>query len=386
MFINGQWTFLKIAKPLINYADEHAVDRLIKDLPILKSKHYNVIEINCYWHQFDPAGDCSDLDTKPVSKFINAVAAIGMYPCLSVETYGVGGGHVPAGFWEKHPDAVAIDSNGKKTSDDEYGVGSKVPSLFSPAYLSASRNYIRKLAAGVPYEKLLWFETTVEPQYMGNHALDFSPSALAAWKKWKRQHPDVKAPRDPAGFPVPESFLDNPAWNRFRAEHLADWINGDAQAYRDVAGKDAYIAVDYLETCGPDMRNRNGNSMEFLRRLTSPNIIQINWTWRVGQHQPNQCAYDHVKEVIRETGRKWAVTEHMTINGSDYPVKDIPTLLRNTIRQGSGFGWEFVSVTPETRSSFSCYNDDWSPKPPIAAIDEHWAQWMKEIREKNREN
>lgn len=379
MYVHGKWKFLKIAKPLINYADEASVDRLIKDLPILKAKHYDVIEINCYWHQFDPAGDCSDLNTAPLTKFINAVADNGVYPSLSVETYAVGGGHVPEGFWREHADAIAIDSEGHKVVDDEYGVGSKVPSQFSPAYLSASRNYIRKLTAGVPHDKLLWFETSVEPQYMGKHALDFGPDACRAWSAWLEKN-HLKGPKDPPWL-APNEYVDNPMWNRFRAEHLADWVNGDAQAFRDVAGKDAYIAVDYLETCGPDMRNRNGDSLTFLRNLSSANIIQVNWTWRVGQHKSNQCAYDHVKEVIKETGRDWAVTEHMTINGSDYPVADIPAMLRNTIRQGSGFGWEFVSVTPDSRSSFSCYNDDWSPKPPIAVIDNHWDQWMREVHQ-----
>jgi hypothetical protein len=380
LLVDGKWTFLKIAKPLINFADAAAVDRLIADLPVLKAKHYNAIEINCYWHQFDPAGDASDLHTGPLTKFVNAVAEQGMFPCLSVETYGVGGGHVPMGFWKKHPGAIAVDSNGKEVKDDEYGFGSAVPSLFSPDYLAASRNYIRKLTAAVPHERILWFETTVEPQYMGNHALDFSAPARAAWAAWRKRHPEVKAPAMPNGFPVPESFLADPAWNRFRAEWLADWVNGDAAAYRDVAGKDAHVAVDYLETCGKDMRNRNGDSMTFLRHLTAPNILQVNWTWRVRERKPNQCAYDHVKQVMRETGRDWAVTEHMTINGSDYRTEDMPALLRNTIRQGSGFGWEFVSVTPDSKSNFACYNSDWSPKAQIRVVDENWDRWMAEMR------
>ena len=40
---DGEWVFLKIAKPLRNFADGNAVQQLINDLDKLKSKHYNVI-------------------------------------------------------------------------------------------------------------------------------------------------------------------------------------------------------------------------------------------------------------------------------------------------------------------------------------------------------
>jgi hypothetical protein len=379
MFIDGRWVFLKIAKPLLNYADAAAVDSFIPHLPVLKEKHYSVVEINCYWHHFDRTGDMADLPTAPLRKFIDAVDAAGMYPCLSVETYGVGGGHVPEWFWKRHGDAVAIDSRGREVKDDEYGVMSRVPSLFCREYLDAARRYIRALTAAVPHQKILWFETTVEPQFMGRHALDFSPHALREWAAWLEAN-GFGGPAVPSERPVPQAFLEDARWNRFRAEWLADWINGDAAAFREVAGKDAYVAVDYLETCNPaDMRNRNGDSLTFLRRLGSPNIIQVNWHWHVASRRPNACAYENVKRVMNETGRRWAVSEHMTLNGTDYSPEAVPDLLRNTIRQGTGFGWEFVSVTPDD-SPFSLYNPDWSPRPTMKIVDERWSAWLDEIR------
>jgi hypothetical protein len=398
LLVNGQWTFLKVAKPLRYFSVAKAVDQLIADLPTLKHKHYNCIEINCYWHMFDHDGDgAPDESLEPLRKLIDAIAQRGMYPCLSVETYGVGGGQIPGGFWKAHSDAIAIDSDGKEVKDDEYGVMSAVPSLFSPAYLEASRNYIRNLTRGIPHEKILYFETTVEPQYMGNHALDFSPHAAAAWQAWlndnhladpartinsSRPYLSPDENRDGSYFSSAarrEALVKDPTWNRFRAEHLADWINGDAQAYRDVAGKDAWIAVDYLETCGPDMRNRNGDSDVFLAHLTAPNIIQVNWHWNATKHAPNQCAYDHVRKAMREQKRNWAITEHMTINGTDYSVKDMPALLRNTIRQSTNLGWEFVDVGA-SNAGFSLYNPDWSPKPTMKVVDDSWDQWMAEIK------
>src|SRR5690606_19183228 len=41
---DGEWVFLKIAKPLRNFADGNAVQQLIGDLDRLKSKRFNVIE------------------------------------------------------------------------------------------------------------------------------------------------------------------------------------------------------------------------------------------------------------------------------------------------------------------------------------------------------
>jgi len=95
---------------------------------------------------------------------------------------------------------------------------------------------------------------------------------------------------------------------------LAKWINDDAAAYREVAGANAYIAVDYLDAGVAEQISRDGNPVEFLTHLSSVNIIQINWTWYFLTNSVNQKAYDRVWKVIKNTGRDWTVSEHMIVN------------------------------------------------------------------------
>ena len=84
---NGQWVFLKIAKPLRNFGLASECQGLINALPTLKAKHYNAFELNCYWHQFDMDGDGTvDVSLEPLKALINAIYDMGMYPCLTVET------------------------------------------------------------------------------------------------------------------------------------------------------------------------------------------------------------------------------------------------------------------------------------------------------------
>lgn len=379
LYVDGKWVFLKIGKPLRNFASAGDCEQLIRDLPALQAKHFNCLELNCYWHHFDKDGDgVPDASLAPLRKLVDAIAARGMFPCLSVETYGVGGGQIPEGFWKAHPDAIAVNSEGKPVRDTEYGFGSAVPSLFSPAYRQAVHRFIESMARGVDCRKLLYFETTVEPQYIGNASLDYSAHARAAYEKWLRRN-KLAGPAWPAALPAPAEFRTSPVWNRFRAEGLADWVNQDAAAFRRVAGARAFVAVDYLETCGPEMVNRNGDSVTFLTHLTAPNILQVNWHWHLGRRAPNDGAYANVRKALAQTKRSWAITEHMTLNGSDYRPEEVPAILRNTLKQGTRFGWEFVNVAPSSRDPFSLYNDDWSPKPLMAQVDDHWEEWMKEV-------
>jgi len=118
----------------------------------------------------------------------------------------------------------------------------------------------------------------------------------------------------PDSFPISSSFITNITWNKFRAQFLAKWINDDAAAYREVAGANAYIAVDYLDAGVAEQISRDGNPVEFLTHLSSVNIIQINWTWYFLTNSVNQKAYDRVWKVIKNTGRDWTVSEHMTFN------------------------------------------------------------------------
>lgn len=381
LFRQGEWVFLKIGKPLRNFAREEEVNQLIADLPLLRAKGYTALSINCYWHHFDRTGDgVPDVPLEPLRRLIDAIHASGMFPVLSIETYGVGGGFLPDAFWEKHPDSVAVNSLGKAVSDDEYGTGARVPSLFSAAYLEVSRSFIRHITAAVDNSKVLYYETTVEPQYMGNQDLCFSRHAAAAYEAWLEKS-RVEGPAFPSPFPAPAEFVRHPVWNRFRAEYLAEWVNGDAAAFRSVAGEDAYIAVDYLETCGEEMPRRLGDSRTFLEKLTAADVLQVNWHWHVPLHAPNHCAYENVRDVARRMGRQWTLTEHMTLNASDYNPLHVEEMLRNTLRQGNRFGWEFVSVSPSTRGYFALYNDDWSPKPLMAVVEENWDKWLALVRE-----
>jgi len=385
-FLDGEWVFLKVGKPLINFSDATQVDKLIQKLDLLRNKYYNTLELNCYWYQFDQNGDgIIDKSLAPLNKLINAIYEKGMYPCLSVETYAVGGGGVPDGFWEKYPDAYAIDYNGNKVSDTEYGFGSDVVSIFHTAYRNTVHEYIKNLAKGIDTKKILWFETTVEPQYMGTIHLCFSESAREAYRLWRIENNIADEVSEmPESFPIPDSFMKNEIWNKFRAQFLAKWVNEDAAAYREVAGENAYVAVDYLDAAEEVQVNRDGNPLEFLKALTAPNIIQVNWTWYFPTNTPNQKAYDRVKQVMSETGRDWCISEHMTFNGSDftsYTTPQLEKILENTLQNGTQLGWEFTNVSNNSSDSFSLYQDDWSPKRVIGLVDNYWGYWLKRVDE-----
>ncbi len=256
-----------------------------------------------------------------------------------------------------------------------------MPSILHPGYREAVHSFLRSLVAGIPHRKILFYETTVEPQFMGHQDLDYSLSAKQAYEAWLTKH-GLDGPAWPAAFPVPETFQTDPIWLRFRAESLADWVNGDAAAFRSAAGDDAYIAVDYLETCDDTMPRRNGDSIRFLEALTCADIIQVNWHWRTEARGPNECVFKNVWDVKRRLGREWAISEHMTLNGSDYVPEQVPAILRNALANGTGFAWEFVNVSASTRDAFSLYNDDWSPKPLMAEVDDHWQEWLREVEAK----
>ncbi len=380
-YLDGEWKFLKIAKPLRDFSSAASVNQLIADLDILREKYFDVIEINCYWHHFDMDGDGEiDKSLAPLNKLIDAIYEKGMYPCLSVETYSVGGGQIPKGFWDIYPDAYAIDDKGNKVKDTEYGFGTNVVSIFHPGYRETVHKYIKNLAAGVDTKKILYFETTVEPQYMGSINLCYSNNARTEYDDWRKKNNITdKESEMPDSFPISGSFITNETWNKFRAQFLAKWINDDAAAYREIAGADAYIAVDYLDAGETEQVRRDGNPIEFLTHLTAANIIQINWSWYFPTNSVNQKAYDRVWEVIDNTGRDWAVSEHMTFNGSDftkYTSSTLNKILLNTLTQGTRFGWEFVNVGNSTNDNFAIYKDDWSAKRVINNVDEHWGYWL----------
>lgn len=380
-YLDGEWVFLKIAKPLRDFSNAYQVNQLIKSLDTLRNKYYNTIEINCYWHHFDTDGDgIPDRSLDPLSKLVDSIYAKGMYPCLSVETYSVGGGQIPEGFWRLNPDAYAVDDKGDKVTDTEYGFGSKVISIFHPGYRETAHTFIKGLAQGIDTKKILYFETTVEPQYMGTINLCYSEHAKTEYANWRTENNITdQASEMPQSFPMPGSFITNDTWNKFRAQFLAKWVNGDAEAYREVAGEDAYVAVDYLDAAEEQQVRRDGDPVEFLTHLTAASIIQVNWSWYFPSNRVNQKAYDNVWEVIENTNRDWAVTEHMTFNGSDYSTygdQFLELILENTLKQGTRFGWEFVNIQNSWNDNFSMYGDDWSPKRVMRYVDDHWGYWL----------
>lgn len=383
-YLNGERVFLKVAKPLLNLTDPTQVDKLISNLDVLRTKFYNTIALNCYWHFFDTDGDgIIDKSLEPLNKLINAIYKKGMFPCLGVETYSVGGGVIPSGFWERFPDAYAIDSEGKRVIDEEYGFGTDVVSIFHPGYRETVHNFIRNLAKGIDTKKILYFETTVEPQYMGTVYLCYSESAKDAYRLWREKNNILDPVSEmPESFPIPNSFIQNKTWNEFRAASLAEWVNGDAMAYREIAGPEAYVAVDYLDADERHQVARNGNPIEFLKHLTTPNIIQVNWHWHFPTNSPNQKAYDRIRQVNNEMCRNWAITEHMTLNGSDFLAYDdtfLELILENTLSQGTGFGWEFTNVLNNSNDVFCLYKNDWTPKNVIQIVDEYWGYWLYRV-------
>lgn len=396
LFVGGEHLFLKIGKPLRDFGNGDEIEQLIADLDIIQAKNYNCIELNCYWHHLDRDGDgVVDVDIKPLQRLVDEINARGMFAALSVETYGVGGGQIPEGFWDAFPESVAVGADGKEVSDTEFGYMSKVPSLYSNDYLRLSRSYITDLASRLDASKILYYETTVEPQYMGDVWLDYSPAARAAYETWiAEQHPGAQP--FPDTFPIPQEFIYDPVWNRFRAEWLAGWVSGDAQAVRKAAGKDVWVACEYLDADEPSMLARCGDPIVFLRGLGSIDIIQVNWHWHNVNRAPNLKAYQRVRVAMELTGRDWVITEHMTINGTDYQEKEMNELLVNTIRNGSQFGWEFVDIAADADgpdvpdgtvqpgdfkpAHFSVYDKDWNPKPAMAVVDDNWDSWMEIIQ------
>lgn len=395
IWVDGIHHFQKTGKPLRNFADPEAIAGLIEDLPVIAAKGFTNLALNCYWHHFNPSGDGSiEVPIEPLKKLIEAIHSHGMYASLSVETYGVGGGQIPEGFWEKNPGALAVNHLGQVVSDTEYGYGSKVPSIFCQNYLQGSRGFMSSLVENLGAENFLYFETTVEPQYMGAQWLDYSNNARDAYTAWVRANNRSEALPFPEEFPADDTFKLSADWNLFRAESLAEWINGDARALRSGAGNaPIWIATDYLDAEENTMVQRSGNAVELLRHMTESDIIQVNWAWCNIERKPNQRAYDRVKQVMKETGRDWAVTEHMTINGADYFVSDMDGLLRNTLDNGTRFGWEFVDIaadrdSPETKPNdvlpgdfkpqhFSVYDAEWKPKAPMAVVEDNWDYWMQ---------
>ena len=400
LYTKGTHKFLKTGKPLRDFADREEVEQLIRDLPIIKGKGYDNLALNCYWHHFNPSGDGSiEVSLDPLRRLVRAIRDMGMYVSLSVETYGVGGGQIPAGFWERYPEAIARNNNGIEVRDTEYGYNSAVPTIFHKGYIQSSRRFMTQLVENLGAENFLYFETTVEPQYMGDQWIDYSELAKQAYSIWSASTNNLEAPPFPSSFPIDGAFCEDPHWNCFRAQALAAWINADAKALRAGAkGENLWIAVDYLDAEEHTAIRRCGNPIEYLRNVTEVDIIQVNWSWCNIRREPNSRAYKVVHQVMKDTKRDWAISEHMTINGADYSVNDMEGLLKNTLLNGTCFGWEFVDIAADRDdpdlppnavlpgnfkpAHFAVYDENWNPKPPMAVVENSWQEWLSLIRDK----
>lgn len=378
LYVDGKYTFLKTGKPLRNFGSKKECERFIaEDLPVIKKKGFNNLVLNCYWHQFDSDGNGTiDVDTAPLRAVIDKINELGMFASIAVETYGVGGGTIPKQFFKKFPNAIAIDSTGKKCVDDEYGMGTVVPSLFDKNYLKVARLYIANLARALSDKDILNFESTVEPQYIGNKTLDFSPAARKAYREYIQKN-SIPAADMPEEYPVSREFLDSPVFRIFLAENLGDWVSQDIKAFKDAYKKPVFAAVDYLDALEETMPNRMGNPEIFLASLKDVQIIQVNWSWHLATRSPNAKAYARVRAVNRILNRNWAISEHMTLNGSDFKGPETAALLKNTIKSSTNYGWDFTDIFNKGR--FCVYENNWRPKDPMKEVDDNFDDYLAEI-------
>ena len=81
LHVDGTWVFLKIGKPLRNFADAAACQKLADTLDILQAKDFNALELNCYCHLFDKdANGTIDVSLEPLARLVDAIHAKGMFP------------------------------------------------------------------------------------------------------------------------------------------------------------------------------------------------------------------------------------------------------------------------------------------------------------------
>ncbi|GMU20746.1 MAG: hypothetical protein AMXMBFR13_08420 [Phycisphaerae bacterium] len=400
-YLNEQWVFLKTGKLLRPFERPEAADEAIADLDVLiKRLNYNNISLNIYPDQFD-----EDADGRVDSNRQAAVAGIrriidhcwqrGILCCLSFETYNVGGGGTPAALFKRHPDAVARNALLEPARDVEYAGpdGKWIPSIHHPAYLRWSRTFLGEFLHAVGRERagrLFYVETTVEPQYLGACSvgdkdprrafLDFSDAARGAFERWRSSLSPEDAHRSlrwPQTQDERDALLVNRLFADFRAEALAEWVNGDAAVVRKVV-PDVFIAMDYNGRFDDRHDLRLGSRRRFLEHLMGVDIIQI------APHTPEPwgaASWDDVNEVNRRSGRRWAITEHMTATGSwGHDNAEMTAILENTLARGTRFGWEFVNAgNRHERDEFHVYRQDWT-SPCLDIIEgDKWPAWQRKI-------
>ncbi|MBI4581416.1 MAG: hypothetical protein HY718_17065 [Planctomycetes bacterium] len=399
---NGQWVFLKTGKLLRAFEQAEAAEQVIADIEVLVDRlNYNSFSLNVYPDAFDADGD-GRVDRNRQAAYLNLGRILdhcwrrGVFCALSFETYNVGGGGTPAALFSRHPEIAAINALGEPARDVEYGgeQGKPVPSVFHPLYLRWSRDFIRSFLEGLGRQRtqrLLFIETTVEPQYLGRCSigdkdprrafLDFNEAARTTFEKWQQSFPPDDPHRSSLKWPRTtderSQLLGNRLFNDFRAWGLANWVSGDAQAIRSVVPQ-VYIAVDYNGRFDDERKLRLGSPEVFLGNLKGVDIIQI------APHVVNvwtPSSWDDVVAVNKESGKHWAISEHMTGTGSwGQDDTEMTTILETTLTHGTRWGWEFVNAgNRHAVDDYQLYDENWKSRTLDVIEGDNWPAWVKKI-------
>ena len=398
---NGEWVFIKTGKLLRAFAEAKTADKVIAEIDLMVDQlNFNNFSLNIYPDNFDADGD-GRIDPARQEAYTNIGRILdhcwkrGVFYSLSFETYNIGGGGTPASFFAQHPEAVAINALGEKARDHEYTVsdGKLIPSVYHPAYHSWSRTFIRNFLSGLGADRcsrLLYVETTVEPQYPGacrvgdkdprRAFLDFNEAAHRAFERWQKRFSETDPHRTQLAWPTNveqrSKLLGNRLFNDFRACGLAQWVSEDAEAIRSVAPH-VYIAVDYNGRFDDKPCLRVGTREVFLNELKGIDIIQI------APHPPvwTTMSWDDVIAVNRKAGKHWAISEHMSATGSwGQADQEMTAILENTLARGTRFGWDLVNAgNRHAHDDYHLYDERWHSETLDIIDGENWPQWLKKI-------
>lgn len=374
--INGSPTFLKTGSLAADYCNENLSG--LGYPAQFQAKSYTAAKIIPYWFHFDTVGDGTHSSTTNLTNYINDCNSRGMKLGMTFETGAVGGGATPDWLFNWYT-CQAYNSSGQAAVDSEYGTNFKIESLLSDAFLFRSRDWITWMLRQVDKTKITWYETAVEPQYIGNQQLDYSTDAYAKWRMWLEWRFSLATLNSWWGtgytnydaIPMPTVSTDPKwtQWNSWRAAALANWVNGEIQTIRNVVGEEALVATDALIVT--NMQQRMGDYNKVMNQIY-PNVFQCNWHW--ANRAAYNTAYDTCVPIARTKNQ--AISEHMTLNGSDFVAADVDAILRHTLTKGNKFGWEFVNMRPATADPFSLYNNDWSAKALINVMDSNNTAYM----------
>lgn len=386
--VDGKPKFEKIGVPLGDMAGMS----LNKDtLSKMVEKGYTAVRFNAYWQHFAPS-DKIFRDPAKLLAVMDEAKAKGLDLGLSFGTYPVGGGGTPQWIYSAYPGVQAVNGDNQPAVDDYYPPPypkPKIPSLLNPAFLNRSRDWMTSLLRVTPNSRMTWYAPNVEPMWAPGCWIDYSPAGLKAYHYWLGQRwtlPELREKFqynfesiDAIPLPNPQNIEINgdfevqwETWLDFRAHALAQWVNGDVQTIRNVAGEQALVAVDFLTHDQGTITKMHGRS-ELFADLVETNIWKINFHWTYGG--PWNAGYNMLMPLARRKNQ--ALAEHMDINGEMFEGQPMDLVLKNTLDKGNRFGWETMNVQNLTGNHFTVYNDDWSPKPEMKELDTHNEQWLK---------